>query len=441
MFFFNTKPNIRKMTDNHDVKGLIQVLRHGDRSIRLSAAHALGKIGDIRAVEPLLALFNDITYINVYFDSGLSIRATLEEIFKGHDIDPIIYLIDGIEAYNSGKYAIRSLMGFALGGEENPLHTALIYYEWDIMRIVVAEALGLIGDARTVEPLISAFTFLEDHYFELEPAKFHKPDDERLSRPIIEACQALDRSLCKMIIKSLAVLGDDRAVTPLLSLITTPDNQYALEAANALGQLGDSRAVDPLINLLTSSKFHLRETAAKSLGKLSDVRAVEPLITAMKDSELHVCESAAAALAKIGLPAGQKLIATLRDPDMYVRKLAAQTLGLIGDTAAIEPPHVGSVIGVGDDVALSRAAVHALGVGVAEAPHETVGEAAVPGGLQRVVLGAGDVVGAADGVEALVGAERVDVGGRVGQHRGDGGLVDVGFALLVQAAAARRIRR
>jgi HEAT repeat protein len=52
MGFFG--PNIKKMKANKDIEGLIEALEHKDLAVRRCAAEALGKIGDARAVEPLI---------------------------------------------------------------------------------------------------------------------------------------------------------------------------------------------------------------------------------------------------------------------------------------------------------------------------------------------------------------------------------------------------
>jgi HEAT repeat protein len=54
-----TKPNIAKLKAKKDVERLTKALRDGDSLIRMSAANALGEIGDPRAVEPLAAALRD----------------------------------------------------------------------------------------------------------------------------------------------------------------------------------------------------------------------------------------------------------------------------------------------------------------------------------------------------------------------------------------------
>ena len=60
MGLFSRKPNVGKMEAKRDVEGLIKVLPYEEYYVeRAHAAHALGEIGDRRAVEPLIAALED----------------------------------------------------------------------------------------------------------------------------------------------------------------------------------------------------------------------------------------------------------------------------------------------------------------------------------------------------------------------------------------------
>ena len=103
--------------------------------------------------------------------------------------------------------------------------------------------------------------------------------------------------------KALGEIGDARAVEPLI--LAVGNERSGSYAAEALGEIGDARAVEPLIGVLSSSDYpgvHCR--AAEALGKIGDARAVEPLIEALNDSgeENNPSNSkfAAGALGKIG---------------------------------------------------------------------------------------------------------------------------------------------
>src|SRR5215467_124411 len=99
------------------------------------------------------------------------------------------------------------------------------------------------------------------------------------------------------------------------------------------------------------------------------------------------------------------------------------------------PEHAG-VIGVRHNVALIRAVVHALCIGIGSPEHEPAGIAAIPGYLQGVVPGTRDIVGLPDGTEALIGPQGIDVHAGVCGDDIEGRLIDVRFALQVQSATS-----
>jgi HEAT repeat protein len=95
--------------------------------------------------------------------------------------------------------------------------------------------------------------------------------------------------------------------------------------------------VSGLINALEYQKDRVvRIHAAEELGEIADTRAVEPLITALKDPEFEVRKNAAEALGKMGTPAVKPLIAVLKSRDDGVRYNVVRALGEIGDPSAID---------------------------------------------------------------------------------------------------------
>jgi len=81
----------------------------------------------------------------------------------------------------------------------------------------------------------------------------------------------------------------------------------------------------------------IREQAAKALRLFfCDGRAAGALCRALGDEIRGVRVDAAEALVKIGAPAVDHLVATLKHPSAEVRNLAAKVLGRIGDTRAVE---------------------------------------------------------------------------------------------------------
>jgi HEAT repeat protein len=117
LFSFSSRPNVQELKSQGDVDGLIDALGYQeDHNIRLTAASALGTIGDTRAVEPLIAALDD--------EQGVSEVAALAlgEIGDPRAVEPLT----------------NSL------GDDN----------WEV-RSSAAKALGKIGDDRAVDPLVN----------------------------------------------------------------------------------------------------------------------------------------------------------------------------------------------------------------------------------------------------------------------------------------------
>jgi len=105
-----------------------------------------------------------------------------------------------------------------------------------------------------------------------------------------------------------------------------------------VNKLKAKQNVNGLIKALNYQKdWMVRKAAAEALGEIKDSRAVEPLSAALKDSNEWVRWHAAEALGKIGASAVEPLIVALKDRDQKnAHRAVAEALGRIG-TPAVEP--------------------------------------------------------------------------------------------------------
>jgi HEAT repeat protein len=206
-----------------------------------------------------------------------------------------------------------------------------------------ARALGEIGDARAVEPLIKALGDEDEDVCMNAAEALGEIGDTRAVGPLIKNLSA--RTFGRSSINdtktsqlsatwALADIGV-AAVEPLIKALGDEDDDVRWLAADALGEIGDERAVEPLIKALRDDNVHC---AAEALGNIGDVRAVEPLIKALEDEEWRVRYYAARALIIImDARAVEPLIGALEDETWAVRGNAAYALGEIGDARAVEP--------------------------------------------------------------------------------------------------------
>ncbi len=125
--------------------------------------------------------------------------------------------------------------------------------------------------------------------------------------------------------KALGRLGDARAVEPLIGVLRSEPPDYSKRirgmAAEALGSLGDPRAVEPLIGALGDPGF----TSSDAMYALVNIGepAVESLIAALGDGERSEQVRADAAEALGRIPSGhayEALAAFENDDSQAVRE-------------------------------------------------------------------------------------------------------------------------
>jgi hypothetical protein len=119
----------------------------------------------------------------------------------------------------------------------------------------------------------------------------------------------------------------------IIKALKDEDNMVRMTAARILGESSDRRAVEPLVNALRTDKnYAVREEAAHALRKKKDPRAVDALIDALGDKESGVQRLAAASLGEIGdRRAVEPLLITLReDRSPLVRSAVLAALDEIG---------------------------------------------------------------------------------------------------------------
>ncbi len=264
---------------------------------RVSAAEALGKTGDPRAVEPLISVLEDE---NFYVR-----RATVKALGKIGD-----------------PRAVESLIA-ALKDEDS------------YVRELAADALGTITDARAVEPLIGALKD-ENLYIRRSAVKaLGEIGDPRATEPLITVLRDEDSDVRELACKVLVRIGQ-HAIEQLITALKDNDYNVRHSAVTVLARIGQP-AVEPLIAALKDENHHVRGSAAKALGEIGDPCSFEPLIAALEDKDSYVRESTTEALGKIGdSKAITPLISALSDEAWGVRYTACEALQRIGPNA-VEP--------------------------------------------------------------------------------------------------------
>jgi len=267
-----------------------------DAEITMAVTEVLGKIGDVRAIEPLISVLND---------SDRSIRQSAVEAL-GRLGEPAIESL--LEALQSDEPEMRFTATRALGQIwQVPELVHLGSNDWG-MRSEAGWALGNQVDKRVVEPLIAALK-----------------DDRSLVR--------------RAATKSLGKLGDARAVDSLIVALGDDDELVRSGAADALGQLGDARAVKPLIESLGDEDLEVRRAATIALEGLAEY-AIDPLIDTLLERKGAVQRRAAQVLANQNDPKlVEPFISALKTGDGIVKWEAIRALRQLGTQDALAAVH------------------------------------------------------------------------------------------------------
>lgn len=298
-------PDISSMEENKDVEGLINALEHKDFLIRKEAARSLKKVGDERAIESLIqslkyeswkSKYTLLTTVREYSAEALGIIGDMRAVkplilAMNEDVDDEVRwkstwalgkigdysaVDELINALNSDSWTVRENAAKALGNmkvEEavDPLIKTLEDKEWRVRKYAVI-ALGEIGDKKAVESLLKTL----------------KDEDADVARKTVDA---------------LGKMGND-SFQPLMDLFNGKDWFIRSKAAEVLGNIGDRRAVQPFIDTLNYKRKddrnrYVRGRVVEALGKIGDARAVDALISALGDETIFVRQKSEEALQRI----------------------------------------------------------------------------------------------------------------------------------------------
>lgn len=282
---------------NDEVGRLIWSLTCGNIGIRENAACRLGKIGDVRAVEPL---------IDALHDNNWRVRGA----------------------------AVCALAKIGIPAIE-PLIRSSRDTDWGF-RASVVRTLGEIGDSKAIDTLISALDDEDSMVRGSAAIALAKIGDCQAIKPLISA---LELEVNPKLVEALGKFKAARTVEPLIAATNNPSHYTRWVLAEALGMIGEP-ALEPLITVLgdKANDWTMRQSAAWALGDMEDTVAIEPLIAALGDNDENVKQATAWALSAIGnARAVDPLINVLEDDFWVTRMKAIDALKRIGDARAIGP--------------------------------------------------------------------------------------------------------
>lgn len=206
-----------------------------------------------------------------------------------------------------------------------------------------------VRDEAMLTALIAALSSTDDVLRHNAFQALEKVSREQLGRALPKLAELAkniqeDKAYRVRAVRAIAKLGETgtSAVPDLVRLAGDDANPELQRAAyDAIAKVATpAEAESFFVEVLKSNpSMDLRRLAAKRLVQAAvSPQSLAGLIAAFKDSEADVRNAAADSLVAIGRPAVSQLIQGLQDPDVQVRRRAAQTLGRLNNVAVEAVP-------------------------------------------------------------------------------------------------------
>ncbi|RPJ53886.1 MAG: HEAT repeat domain-containing protein [Methanobacteriota archaeon] len=203
----------------------------------------------------------------------------------------------------------------------------------DPARKKAAEALGSIAYPRAIGPLLKLLRDSDDGMRVIAIVSLGRLGDQKATGPLIAMLRDKNRSIREAAAESLQRIGTP-AVESLCQALNDENVHVRANAIVVLGKIGDRRATESLCRTLAADR-ELARYAAEALGDLRDTAALEPLIQALKQCEGAARAKAAEALGKMGSRRAVESLILALDTDIEAGAAAAEALGRIGDPRAV----------------------------------------------------------------------------------------------------------
>jgi HEAT repeat protein len=349
--------SLTTVAQTDQVSVAIQRLHDADPSVSYQAAQALGLLGDIRAVEPLIAVLRGEN-----FSLKCAAAESLGKLKDPRAFEPLSVLLWKGE----GELQIKAQEALTEMGPMvvEPLCRILLAQN-DPRRFFVTDLLTKIHDVRAIGPLVSVLGVGENGIGTTAADALIG-----IGRPAVDALlvavTSQDAVVRRLAARALGEIRDERAIESLLAALMDETVDVRRQALEAVAKFQDNRVLDALLFALSDPGLRLE--AGLMLGERKDLRALPYLFEALRDHDSDRAGAARRVLILIGTPALDELITVLRDrnpeyperevrqelelskenwmfrcgnepppPILDPRRLAAIALGEIGDARAIEP--------------------------------------------------------------------------------------------------------
>jgi HEAT repeat protein len=316
-----------KVGDRRAVLPLIAALEDADKRVRLAIVKSLGRLGDRQADGPLQRARKE-AHAQRRFDETRAISKALTDLEAPSTDDP---LLSGLKDLD---FAVCQRALVALGHSWKLPVVAELASDAPETRRRAARKLGKSQDERAEVALLAVLK---------DPDQLVRWEATRAlsnlwkSRPWFSELVGLladrDAQTRASAAWGLRSYRDERVVQLLISALWDQDYSVKEMASESLGELGQI-AIEPLASLLSSDNREILRAAGKALSKSNDEKVVSILASAIRNHRWSVRQVAFDSLVELGDRGISTLEMALCDDDPEVRRLAYVALRRIGTIRA-----------------------------------------------------------------------------------------------------------
>ena len=274
---------------------------HGEYfTVRSRAALALGKIGEQKAIKPLLGLLKDP-------EDEVRIAACLA---LGLYRDPTTFDDITNVLLDDPKIEVRQAAARALGDTQHPgalpylmeaLHDSYWWYEREYAVGDLLLAIEKMGNA-AVDPLIKSLQDREGTVRKFAAILLGKLGDPGAIEPLAMSLYDMHHEVGKASAESLSKFGA-KSFEVLSEALSHPEMWIRIHAVIGLSRIHDSRVVPILIEMVNDPEREVKKQVIQALGEMKDPRStniLQQIMANRSDRELQaLAKEALENLAKV----------------------------------------------------------------------------------------------------------------------------------------------
>lgn len=350
-----------KLGDNRAVNPLIELLQDSKKDVKQTAIAALGNFSDTRIFDAIInygITDSDAKTRESSIKTFIAVaKKTRKEIVYVYRKGGKRYITNEISEDGRYVYFPRNISYY----KEHIIHPIAVDKLIKALKSpdpnIVGNVLNIIGEfednriegclikllnAQSPEVRKKSASLLYDFGTEKavpELINLLKDNDKNVKAEAIKALKAFQ---VKGIAESEAErLQNEKVFEAILEKLNDNDEEVRAMALASLGDFDDPRVLDLSISLLKDKSAFVKGRAISNIKKMPDKRAVEPLISLLNDKDSRIAQEAAGLLGIIGdKRAAEPLINVLnnelnKNQGSYLLEIIVSALGRIGDERAV----------------------------------------------------------------------------------------------------------